>query len=125
MRGTTRAEDLIAAADVHLISICTPTDSHVRLATSALAAGKHVLVEKPVSLDAAEVRALARLADSVGRHCMPAMCMRFWPGWDFLHEAVRNTTFGKVQSATFQRLGTAPGWGGPWGAAAAIAIPPP
>ena len=112
VRGTTRAEDLIAAADVHLISICTPTDSHVRLATSALAAGKHVLVEKPVSLDAAEVRALARLADSVGRHCMPAMCMRFWPGWDFLHEAVRNTTFGKVQSATFQRLGTAPGWGG-------------
>lgn len=112
VRGTTRPEELFADPRVQIVSICTPTDSHVRLASAALRAGKHVLVEKPVSLDAGEVRALARVADEVGRICMPAMCMRYWPGWDWLREAVRNGTYGRVRSATFQRLGTAPTWGG-------------
>jgi predicted dehydrogenase len=41
---------------------------------------------------------------------MPAMCMRFWPGWDWLREHVRRGTFGAVKSAVFSRLGTRPAW---------------
>jgi hypothetical protein len=59
------------------VSICTYTDSHVELALMALARGKHVLVEKPVSLCSSEVARLVVAARNSGLICMPAMCMRF------------------------------------------------
>jgi predicted dehydrogenase len=96
---------------VELVSICTPTDTHVELALAALRGGKHVLVEKPVSLDAGEIERLDLGARAAGRLCMPAMCMRFWPGWSWLHDAVRDGRYGAVRSATFQRLGSRPAWG--------------
>src|SRR5262249_14681176 len=44
-----KPEDLFADAKVDAVSLCTPTPTHVDLAIAALAAGKHVLVEKPVA----------------------------------------------------------------------------
>src|SRR5688572_1944202 len=84
VRGYSTPEELLADRDVQLVSICTYTDSHVDLALKALAAGKHVLLEKPVALRSAEVKRLADTARSAKTICMPAMCMRFWPGWDWL-----------------------------------------
>lgn len=101
---------LIDDPNVDVVSICTPTDTHIPLAEAALAAGKHVLVEKPVSLDPDAIVGLAERARAAGRFCMPAHCMRFWPGWDWLAERVKDGTLGRVRSATFQRLGTAPAW---------------
>jgi len=103
------------ASDVEAVSICTHTDSHVELAMRALAAGKHVLVEKPVaikSVDVARLAVAARAAQKAGRLCMPAMCMRFWPGWEEAREVICDGRYGKVLSATFQRLGSGPTWGG-------------
>ena len=102
--------ELIADPEVDLVSICTPTATHVDLAIAALAAGKHVLVEKPLGLSSANVQRLADAAAASQRLCMPAMCMRFWPGWDWLREHVRRGSFGPVRSAVFSRLGTRPGW---------------
>lgn len=96
---------------VELVSICTPTESHVELAMQALAAGKHVLVEKPVSLDASAIERLERAAFDARRLCMPAMCMRFWPGWSWLRDAVRDRRYGAVRSASFQRCASRPSWG--------------
>lgn len=101
---------LFADEEVELVSLCTPTDTHVPLALAALAAGKHVLVEKPVALRAKDVARLAAAAKKAKRMCMPAMCMRFWPGWDWLAEAVRAKTYGKAKSAVFRRLGSPPAW---------------
>lgn len=95
---------------VQLVSVCTHTDTHVDLAVAALKAGKHVLVEKPVALTSAEVQRLTAAASESGKLCMPAMCMRFWPGWSWLRDLVRSGTHGKVVSATFQRLGAPPTW---------------
>lgn len=114
VRGHETAQGLLADPAVHLVSVCTYTDSHVDLALAALAAGKHVLVEKPVALRSAEVQSLALAARSAaaerGLCCMPAMCMRFWPGWSWLRERVRDGSLGAVRSATFQRLGSGPAW---------------
>lgn len=101
---------LIEDPAIDLISICTPTSTHVELAIAALEAGKHVLVEKPVALSSADVQRLAEVAARSQGLCMPAMCMRFWPGWDWLREHVRRGTFGAVKSAVFSRLGTRPAW---------------
>lgn len=95
---------------VQLVSICTYTESHVELALRALAAGKHVLVEKPVSLRVGEVERLAAAARAARTLCMPAMCMRFWPAWTWLHARLRDGSLGKVRSATFQRMGSGPTW---------------
>jgi predicted dehydrogenase len=101
----------LAADDrVHAVSICTPTDTHVELAAMFLRAGKHVLLEKPVALRSEDARTLARITAESGRICMPAMCMRFWPGWDWLKERVQDGSLGAVNSANFVRLGSRPAW---------------
>jgi predicted dehydrogenase len=108
--GHEQPEALLARDDIDLVSICTWTDTHVDLALAALAAGKHVLVEKPVALRERPAARLAAAARAVRTLCMPAMCMRFWPGWAWLRDAVTDGAFGAVRSATFRRLAAQPTW---------------
>src|SRR5438552_91244 len=61
-RITTRFDDLLAAADVDIISIATPNHLHADQAVAAANAGKHILLEKPTGLDATE---LVRIRDAV------------------------------------------------------------
>jgi len=109
---STDPEVVLADERVDLVSVCTPTDTHVDLAIRALDAGKHVLVEKPVAISVSEVERLRAHAARGDRMCVPAMCMRYWPGWDVLPEMVRAGTYGRVLSARFERLGAAPAWAG-------------
>ncbi|MDP1661342.1 MAG: Gfo/Idh/MocA family oxidoreductase [Phycisphaerales bacterium] len=110
VRGYERADDLLADAAVSLVSICTPTDTHVDLAIAALQAGKHVLLEKPVALASSDVARLVAAARNANTLCMPAMCMRFWPGWTFLREACRDARYGKLRALSMHRLGSGPTW---------------
>lgn len=103
---------LLADASVDLVSVCTHTDSHVDVAIQALERGKHVLVEKPVAVRSSEVRRLIDAARSSGRLCVPAMCIRHWPGWSDLANLVRQQAHGRVVHARFERLGTPPAWAG-------------
>ncbi|MEM7167343.1 MAG: Gfo/Idh/MocA family oxidoreductase [Planctomycetota bacterium] len=110
IRGYSKPEELFAAADVDLVSVCTYTDSHVDLACAALESGKHVLVEKPVALQLDGVRKLQAVAASSSGRCMPAMCMRFWPGWTWLRDRVDDASLGPVRRAIFRRVGSPPAW---------------
>jgi predicted dehydrogenase len=107
------AADLIRDPDVDLVDICLPTPAHGAAVVAALAAGKHLLVEKPLARTAAEARALAARAEAAasasaaGPFAMPAMCMRFWPGWTWLKRAVEERTYGRTLGVVFQRLGAA------------------
>ncbi|SET31629.1 Gfo/Idh/MocA family protein [Nonomuraea wenchangensis] len=53
---------LIERDDVQIVDICTPGDSHAEIAVAALAAGKHVLCEKPLANTVAEAEAMVRAA---------------------------------------------------------------
>lgn len=55
--------ELAAAADVELVAVCSPPATHAEVALTALAAGRHVFVEKPLTLDVAEADALVEAAD--------------------------------------------------------------
>lgn len=105
------AEALLDSANIAAVSICTYTDSHVDLALAALARGKHVLLEKPVALSSGAVIRLEQAARGSGLVCMPAMCMRFWPGWPWLRELIRGGALGAVKRAEFARIGARPSWG--------------
>lgn len=106
------ARELFQDPSIDAVSICTPTHTHKKLVWDALAAGKHVLVEKPVALLPSDVRELADAAVGAERIVMPAMCMRFWPGWTWLKEAIDSKRYGKLTSLVLTRLGTTPTWSG-------------
>jgi predicted dehydrogenase len=59
--------DLLADPDIELVIITTPNESHFDLARQALEAGKHVLVEKPFTVDSADAQRLCDLARDQGR----------------------------------------------------------
>jgi predicted dehydrogenase len=110
LRRYSTPDEMLDDPTIDAVSICTPTDTHVELALAAVRAGKHVLVEKPVALRAEDVRRVAEAARAADRVCMPAMVMRFWPGWAWLAERVRDGAFGTLESLTMQRLGAGPTW---------------
>jgi len=110
VKGYADAAVFFADADLHLISICTQTPTHVDLATRALRAGKHVLLEKPVALTSEDVQKVQQASESAGRICMPAMCMRFWPEWSWLKDKIDSMEFGACLSLSLQRIGGTPAW---------------
>ena len=63
---TTRDYEQLLSADVDVVAIATPVESHFKLAKAALNAGKHVFVEKPMASSVAECEELIELADSKG-----------------------------------------------------------
>lgn len=102
------AAQLIEDAEVEAVDICLTTPLHYDYALAAIQAGKHVLIEKPLARDSAGAMALAEAARSHDVVVMCAMCMRFWPGWDWLKQAVDGGEFGSVRSAFFRRVAEHP-----------------
>jgi predicted dehydrogenase len=65
-RGFLDYRELLALPEIDAVSIVTPTDSHFPIAMEALAAGKHVLCEKPLAVRAEEARLLLEAAERQG-----------------------------------------------------------
>ena len=73
------ADELLADPMIDVVHICTPNASHADLGRRALAAGKHVMMEKPLALDASEAEDLRRRAADAGRHAAVAFTYRGYP----------------------------------------------
>jgi predicted dehydrogenase len=88
--------ELIAAADIELVVIPTPNDTHHPLARAALLAGRHVVVDKPFTLTLAQGEELVRLARDRER-VLSVFHNRRWDG-DFLtlQGLVRDGTLGRI-----------------------------
>ncbi|WP_299287888.1 Gfo/Idh/MocA family oxidoreductase [uncultured Tateyamaria sp.] len=76
--------DQAISADVDLIDICLPPHLHVPVALSALAAGKHVICEKPLATSMAHIDALRDAMERSERHIFPVFQYRFGPAFDQL-----------------------------------------
>src|SRR5262245_58301896 len=76
------AAALFASPEIDLVVVATPNVSHVELASGALVAGKHVVVDKPFALSSADADRLVDLARERGR-ILTAFQNRRWDG-DFL-----------------------------------------
>src|SRR5829696_9970252 len=64
---------LVRRDDVGLVDVCTPGDSHAEIAIEALAAGKHVLCEKPLSNSVAEAEDMVAAAERAAERGVVAM----------------------------------------------------
>jgi predicted dehydrogenase len=94
-----------------LIDVCYNKILNTEHVISALRAGKHVICEKPLARTVALAAEIANAARNARTFAMPAMCLRFWPEWAWLKNAVANQTYGKVLSARFRRVAEPPTWG--------------
>ena len=103
-------DDLLADPDIDLIDICAVTDQHAPLALKALRAGKHVLVEKAISLTPAEADQMVDAARVAGKLLMVAHVLPFFPEFRFAAEAIRGGQYGKVLAAHFKRVIAKPDW---------------
>ncbi|MHC6591583.1 Gfo/Idh/MocA family protein [Arthrobacter sp. C152] len=70
---------LIARADVDVVHICTPNATHADLARKAIAAGKHVVCEKPLATSVEDARELTELAERAGVVTGVPFVYRFYP----------------------------------------------
>jgi len=89
---------LVADPDVDIVYVATPHPMHARDATAALNAGKHVLVEKPFTLNAVEARAVVDLAQARKLVVLEAMWTRFLPHMLRVRELIAAGALGTVYS---------------------------
>jgi predicted dehydrogenase len=96
LRAVERPEELLADPGIDVVLVATPTAMHHGHASAALAAGKHVMIEKPMALDLTESRALVDEADHRGRVLSVFHNRRWDVDYLTVREAVRSGIFGKV-----------------------------
>ncbi|WP_256841116.1 Gfo/Idh/MocA family protein [Ornithinimicrobium cryptoxanthini] len=96
--------EVIERDDIDIVDVCTPGHLHAEVALAALAAGKHVLVEKPLANSVAECEALvAAAADAPGRALLGFNYRRV-PALALARELVREGRIGTVQQARLSYL---------------------
>ncbi|HTQ56015.1 MAG TPA: Gfo/Idh/MocA family oxidoreductase [Bryobacteraceae bacterium] len=110
VRKYTRADEAVRDPDVEAVDICLPTNLHERAAILALRSGKHVLVEKPMALDAASAGRMIAEAERHGRTLMAAQVVRFIPPYRTAADILRAGRLGPVRSAILRRRCAAPAW---------------
>ena len=91
-------EELVADADVDAIYVASPHSHHAGHALLAIAAGKHVLVEKAFTRNAGEARAVVAAARASGVTVMEAMWTRFLPHVDVVRRALEEGLLGDVET---------------------------
>jgi predicted dehydrogenase len=89
-------EQLIADRSVDIVYVATPHPHHARWASAALTAGRHVLCEKPLTLNEPEARPVIELARARGRLLIEAFAYRFHPQTAALLELVSSGAIGRV-----------------------------
>lgn len=90
--------DLVADEEVDAIYVATPHSEHHAHALLAIGAGKHVLVEKAFTRNAAEARDVLDAARAAGVTCVEAMWSRFLPGYDVIRRAVEEDVIGRLRT---------------------------
>lgn len=105
--------DVLNDPEIDAVSVSTPNISHMQLAIDALKAGKHVLCEKPMAMNADEARKMCRAAKDSGKMMQVALQMRFGASGVFMKDYIDNGHMGDIYFARAQALRRrgVPAWG--------------
>jgi predicted dehydrogenase len=91
-------ESLVADPGIDIVYVATPHTAHLPCARLALEAGKHVLVEKPLGLNAAEAAEIAQLATERGLFCAEALWTFFLPRFDVVRQILDSGALGEIRT---------------------------
>ena len=89
-------ELLAADLDIDVINICTPNGYHAEYAIKALAAKKHVVLEKPIALTKLDAEKILFKSLEMSRHVFSVMQNRYSPPSVWLKQLIDNNTLGKI-----------------------------
>jgi len=95
--------ELMADPDLDAVCVVTPEAAHLAPVKAALAAGKHVLVEKPIASTRDEAEEMVAIAAEASSFIMPGHVMRFDTRYSLLYKRIRDGEFGRVVSVKAQR----------------------
>lgn len=93
-------EALLADAAVDVVHVTSPNHAHFPQVKAILAAGKHVICEKPLAMTSAQSAELASLAQASGKVCAVCYNIRFYPLNQHAHAMVRNQELGDIRFVT-------------------------
>jgi UDP-N-acetyl-2-amino-2-deoxyglucuronate dehydrogenase len=96
VRACTSAAEILADPKVQAVLVCTPPDSHCPLAEQAAAAGVHVMVEKPLTMDLQQADAAIKAAEQAGIKFGVIFQRRFWDAAQRARQAIDDGKIGKV-----------------------------
>jgi len=103
-------KELLAAEEIDLVDICTPTFLHVEHTLQALNADKNVIIEKPIALHGKDAERIFALASEKKALVFVGQVLHFTKEVEILKKAVETEKYGKVLDAYFTRLTAAPNW---------------
>jgi UDP-N-acetylglucosamine 3-dehydrogenase len=104
----TDVNHLLSRKDIDAVTVCTPTTTHKQIAERALMAGKHVLVEKPMTNTVSEAQTLLKLAERKGLRLMPGHIERFNPPVGYLKNLIDVGKLGRTILLIARRVGRWP-----------------
>ena len=104
-------DELLADGEIDLVDICLPTNMHVETSVRALAAGKHVLLEKPIALALDDADRIVAVAEEHQRQFMVAHVLRYFPEFRLIKQLVAGAEHGPVLAAHFKRIISRPAGG--------------
>src|ERR1043165_9265907 len=95
----TSLEQMLAAGNVDIVSICTPSGLHSAQGMAVAKAGKHVLTEKPMSISLTQADELIKATDDAGVHLFVVKQNRLNPPIQLLKRAIDKERFGRIYMA--------------------------
>ena len=104
VRAYPEYDDLLADDEVHVVDITAADTVHLDFALRALAAGKHVIIEKPPAESASQVRQLQSAAAESGLQCIPMHNYVYRPRMLQARQLVRSGELGGITSAFFSEV---------------------
>ena len=106
----TELDKMLADPNVDLVDVCMPTVAHRDVTLRALAAGKHVICEKPMAVSLADADAMLAAAKKAKKHLFIAQVLRFFPEFAYVNESIADGRYGKLVGAHFKRVISMPDW---------------
>lgn len=103
-----RYDDLLADASLDLVYVALPPSEHARWTTAALEAGRDVLCEKPMAMDASQAREVLAATERTGRRAVEAFHDHYHPLQEWLRDFVGSGGIGTPLSATATFTGANP-----------------
>jgi predicted dehydrogenase len=103
-------QELLSDPDIDLVDLCLPPHLHASAALAAFKAGKHVFVEKPMALTAADCDKMVRTAEQAGKQLFVGHVLPLLPEYAAARKLISSGKYGKLLGSHFQRVISDPLW---------------
>ncbi|MFN0017938.1 MAG: Gfo/Idh/MocA family protein [Pirellulaceae bacterium] len=113
LAGVSKYSDLaglLGDPKIDVVDICLPPHLHASASIAALQAGKHVFVEKPMGLTAAECDKMVKAAEKSGKQIFVGHVLPFLPEYAHARKLISNGKYGKLLGGHFKRVISDPLW---------------